>query len=119
MAAEANRAECLFCRIMAGESPGEMVYQDGELVAFRDKYPKAPTHILIVPRAHIPSLADVEEQHSGLLARMVLLANRLAREEGIAERGYRLACNCGPWGGQAVPHLHFHLLGGRPLRWEH
>ncbi len=116
---EGTRADCLFCRIIAGESPGEMVYQDEEMVAFRDKFPKAPTHILIVPTAHIPSLADVEEQHSSLMARMVLLANRLAREQGIAEQGYRLVANVGPWGGQAVPHLHFHLIGGRPLRWEH
>ncbi len=116
---QGTRPNCIFCRIIAGEIPSEMVYQDHELVAFRDKYPKAPTHILVVPREHIPSLAHVTEEHSALLARMVLLANRLARELGIAEQGYRLVNNTGPWGGQAIAHLHFHLIGGRPLRWEH
>lgn len=113
------RADCLFCRIIAGESPTQMVYQDEAVVAFRDKFPKAPIHILIVPREHIPSLAQVGQEHSDLLARMMLLANRLAREEGIAERGYRLVTNSGLWAGQAIPHLHFHLMGGKALRWEH
>ncbi|MDP2727727.1 MAG: HIT domain-containing protein [Dehalococcoidia bacterium] len=103
--------------MIAGESTGEIVYQDEEVVAFLDKYPKAPTHILIVPREHIPSLAQVDEERSGLVARMVLLANRLAKEREIAEQGYRLVINSGYWGGQAIPHLHMHLLGGRPLRW--
>lgn len=111
--------ECLFCRIIAGEIPIEMVYQNQDLVAFRDKYPKAPTHILVVPKEHIPSLSLVEDRHSDLLARMVLLVNQLAKEQGVAEQGYRLVVNAGPWGGQAVPHLHFHLIGGKPLRWEH
>lgn len=118
LSVDAARSCCLFCRIIGGESPSEMVYQDMELVAFRDKFPKTPTHILIVPRVHIPSLADLKEEQVGLVARMVMLANRLAREHGIAEEGYRLTVNCGPWGGQAVPHLHFHLMGGRPMAWE-
>lgn len=112
-------AECLFCRIIAGEIPSEMVYQNQDLVAFRDKHPKAPTHILVVPKEHIPSLSLAEDRHSDLLARMVLLVNQLAKEQGVAEQGYRLVVNAGPWGGQAVPHLHFHLIGGKPLRWEH
>ncbi|MDO8691762.1 MAG: histidine triad nucleotide-binding protein [Dehalococcoidia bacterium] len=109
---------CLFCRIIAGESPSEMVYQDDLVVAFRDRYPKTPTHILIVCREHIPSLDRVGEEHSGLVARIVLVANRLAREEGIADTGYRLGVNVGRWGGQMIYHLHFHLLGGRPLQGE-
>lgn len=115
----AARTDCLFCRIIAEEIPSQMVYTDEWLVAFRDKFPKAPTHLLIVPREHIPSVAQVGEEHSSLLAKMILLANRLAREEGIAQEGYRLVVNSGPWGGQSVPHLHCHLIGGRPLRWEH
>lgn len=110
---------CLFCRIISREIPGEIVYEDDQVVAFRDKYPKAPTHILLVCREHIASLNEVGEDHAGLLAHIVLAAGRLARELGIAQEGYRLAVNVGPWGGQAIYHLHFHLLGGRPLRWEH
>jgi histidine triad (HIT) family protein len=114
-----TKDSCVFCRIVAGESPSRMVYQGEELVAFRDIAPKAPTHILIVPREHIPSLAEVTQEHSRLLAEMIHLANRLAKQEGIDQSGYRLVTNCGPWAGQAVPHLHFHLIGGKPLRWLH
>lgn len=96
-----------------------MVYQDDRTVAFRDLYPKAPTHILIVPREHIPSLAHIEEKHDRLVAHILRLANRLAQEEGIADKGYRLVTNCGPEAGQSVPHLHFHLIGGKPLKWVH
>ncbi len=110
---------CLFCRIIAGESPSDVVYSDNMVVAFRDKYPKTPTHILIVSRKHIPTLDQAGEDDSELLSHFILVANHLARELGIAGAGYRLSVNVGPWGGQAIYHLHFHLLGGTPMSWEH
>ena len=107
--------ECVFCQIVAGKLPSDIVYQDEEMIAFRDIHPIASTHLLIVPKRHIPSLIHLSEEDSPLIARLVNTANRLARSEGIAERGYRLVVNCGREGGQLVPHLHLHLLGGRRL----
>jgi len=107
--------DCIFCKIVAGEIPGEIIYQDEEIIAFRDINPQAPTHLIIIPKKHIPSLADLSEADSPLIGHMVTVANQLARKEGIAEKGYRLAINCGQQGGQLVPHLHMHLLGGRRL----
>jgi histidine triad (HIT) family protein len=107
--------ECLFCRIAAGEVPSDIVYQDEEFLAFRDINPQAPKHILIIPRTHIASLAELTAKHQGLIGRMIILAKNLAKKEGLAERGYRLAINYGPEGGQVIPHLHLHLIGGRKL----
>ena len=107
--------DCVFCRIVAGEIPGDMVYQDAEIVAFRDIHPVASTHILILPRKHIGSLQEMDESDGVLVGRMVLCAKQLAEQEGVAERGYRLVVNSGPEGGQIVPHLHLHLIGGRKL----
>lgn len=106
---------CLFCRIVAGEIPSDIVYQDEEFLAFRDINPQAPKHVIIIPKTHIASLAELTEEQQGLIGRLIILAKNLAEKEGIAERGYRLAVNCGPEGGQLIPHLHFHLLGGRKL----
>ncbi len=105
--------DCIFCRIIAGEIPTKFLYQDSEIVSFRDINPHAPVHLLIVPREHIPSLAGMTD--SGIIARMVDVAKRLAGEEGVSESGYRLVINNGRDGGQVVPHLHLHLLGGRKL----
>lgn len=107
---------CPFCRIVSGEIESEVVRQDRDLVAFRDINPQAPTHILVVPRRHISSLSEVTSADEGLMGKMILLATRVAGEEGLSETGYRLVINCGPEGGQLVPHLHLHLLGGRELR---
>ena len=107
--------DCIFCQIAAGKVPGDILYQDEEVVAFRDINPQSPTHIVIIPKKHIPSLAHLSEADSPLIGHMVNVANQLARKEGIAEKGYRLAINCGEQGGQLVPHLHMHLLGGRKL----
>ena len=106
---------CLFCRIVAGEIPGDIVYQDKEFLAFRDINPQAPKHVIIIPKTHIASLTELTEQQQGLIGRLIILARNLAEKEGIAESGYRLAINCGSEGGQVVPHLHFHLIGGRKL----
>lgn len=107
--------DCAFCRIVAGEIPADIVYQDKALLAFRDINPQAPTHILIIPKSHIASLADITAKHQALMGRIILLARDLAEKEGISDRGYRLSVSTGADGGQLVPHVHFHLLGGRKL----
>ena len=107
--------DCVFCQIIAGKIPGDLLYQDEEVIAFRDINPMTPIHLLIVSRKHIPSLAQLPEVETPLIGHMAKIANRLAREEGIAESGYRIVINCGEQGGQVVPHLHMHLLGGENL----
>ncbi len=107
--------DCIFCQIIAGEIPANILYQDKEVITFPDINPLAPTHLLIIPRKHIPSLAHLSEAESSLIGDMVNIANQLAKREGISESGYRLVINCGKQGGQGVPHLHMHLLGGRQL----
>ena len=107
--------DCIFCKIVAGEIPADTLYQDEEVIAFRDINPQAPVHLLIIPREHVASLADLTESQSTLMGHMVDVANQLAKKEGVSEKGYRLVINCGEQGGQLVPHLHLHLLGGRQL----
>ena len=107
--------DCVFCQIVAGKIPAEILYQDDEVIAFPDINPASPTHLLIIPKKHIPSLAHLSENEAAIIGHMANIANRLAKEKGIAERGYRLVINCGEEGGQIVPHLHMHLLGGREL----
>ena len=107
--------DCVFCRIVAGEIPADIVYQDKALLAFRDINPQAPTHILIIPKSHIASLAEITAKHQALMGSIILLARDLAEKEGVSGRGYRLSVSTGADGGQLVPHLHFHLLGGRKL----
>ncbi len=107
--------DCIFCRIVAGEIPADILYQDEEVIAFRDINPLAPTHLLIIPKKHISSLVHLSEAESPLMGNMVSIANQLAKREGVSESGYRLTINCGEQGGQLVPHLHMHLLGGRQL----
>lgn len=106
-------AECLFCRIVAGESPAEIVYQDDAVVAFRDIYPKAPVHMLIVPRRHIASVSEIEPGDAELIGRCFVAARRLGETTGFAARGYRVSVNCGPEGGQVIYHMHFHFMAGR------
>ncbi|MBM2824931.1 MAG: hypothetical protein HW402_595 [Dehalococcoidales bacterium] len=107
--------DCVFCQIIAGTIPSDILYQGKEVTAFRDISPLAPTHLLIVPKRHIPSLTHLTEAEAPLIADMVTVANQLAKREGISENGYRLVINCGRQGGQVVDHLHMHLLGGRQL----
>ena len=107
--------DCIFCQIVAGKVPSEILYRDEEVIAFRDINPQAPTHLIIIPKRHIPSLTHLSEAESPLIGHMISIANQLAKREGISESGYRLAMNCGKEGGQLVPHLHLHLLGGRNL----
>jgi histidine triad (HIT) family protein len=108
---------CLFCRIVAGEIPSARVYENDQMYAFRDINPGAPTHVLVVPRAHIPDIAAPAASDGALLRAMIEAANTIAKQEGVAESGYRLVWNVGPDAGQSVFHLHLHLLGGRPMAW--
>ncbi len=109
--------DCLFCRIVAGTVPSTKVHEDELVVAFRDIAPRAPTHILVIPRDHIASAADLTDDDATLLGRLFATAAELARQEGMADAGYRLVSNVGRWGGQTVDHLHIHLLGGRSFDW--
>jgi histidine triad (HIT) family protein len=108
---------CLFCRIVAGEIPSTQVDADEAVIAIRDIAPRAPTHILVLPRRHIPSADDLGEADGELLGRIFAMVARIARSQGIADAGYRVVTNVGAWGGQTVDHLHFHLMGGRPFEW--
>ncbi len=107
--------DCIFCQIVAGKIPSEILYRDEEVIAFRDINPVAPTHLLIIPKKHIPSVTHLSQADLPLVGHMVDVANQLAKGEGIAEDGYRLVINCGKDSGQEVPHLHLHLLGGQRL----
>lgn len=107
--------DCIFCQIAAGKVPSDILYRDNEIIAFRDINPQASIHLLIIPREHIPSIAHVSEAQLLLIGRLVKVANQLAKEQGIADSGYRLVVNCGKESGQVVPHLHLHLLGGQRL----
>jgi len=109
--------DCLFCRIVAGDIPSTKVHEDDLVLAIRDIAPQAPTHILLMPKAHIASALDLGDADSAVVARIFAVAADLARSEGIADAGYRLVSNVGEWGGQSVDHLHVHLLGGRPFSW--
>jgi histidine triad (HIT) family protein len=110
-------ANCIFCKIAAHEVPSDIVHESDNLVAFRDTDPKAPTHVLLIPKEHIASLAEVDAAHGEMLAEIAQAASALARSEGIDETGWRLVTNVGPGAGQSVFHLHFHLLGGRQMTW--
>lgn len=106
---------CIFCNIAAKEIPATIRREEDDLLAFDDAHPKAPTHVLIIPKTHIASVRELAPEHAGLVGRMVRMAAAIATDSGIAERGYKLVVNCGQDGGQVVPHLHLHLLGGKPL----
>lgn len=106
-------ADCVFCRIVKRETPADIAYEDGDVLAFKDLYPKAPVHLLIIPKRHIESIARLEPGDTEVMGRCVQVARVLAEQTGYAERGYRLSCHCGPEGGQVVYHLHFHFLAGR------
>ena len=109
--------ECIFCRIAAGEIPAKVVRQDEDTVAFRDINPRAPTHVLVIPRRHIPSVNVLDPGDAALVGKLFLAARDIARSEGVDESGYRMVVNAGPDAGQSVDHIHLHLLGGRGLAW--
>jgi histidine triad (HIT) family protein len=109
--------DCLFCRLAAGEIPASILFEDDRLLAFKDITPQAPTHILVIPRRHISTLNDLGPGDDGLVGEMTRRAAALAREQGLADRGYRVLFNCNADAGQTVFHIHMHLLGGRRLGW--
>ncbi|TME11712.1 MAG: histidine triad nucleotide-binding protein [Chloroflexi bacterium] len=124
MSAEAAGAQtprrdptCLFCRIVAGEIPSTSVAGDDTVIAIRDISPRAPTHVLVMPRDHIPSAAELTDADADLVGHIFAMAAAIARSEGLADGGYRIVTNVGAWGGQTVDHLHFHLMGGRAFSW--
>lgn len=108
--------DCVFCKIAAGEIPSKKVYEDDQILAFHDLDPKAPFHILLIPKQHIASAAEITPENSAVVAHIFEVAARLAKENKL-DNGFRIVCNAGEDGGQTVPHLHFHLLGGRPMKW--
>jgi histidine triad (HIT) family protein len=110
-------SECLFCKIAAREIPADVVHETDDVVAFRDINPKAPTHILVIPKRHVGSAAMITDDHGKLLAEIFQVATHLARAEGVGGSGWRFVTNVGPDAGQSVAHLHFHLLGGRGMSW--
>lgn len=111
-----NDPDCLFCRIAAGEVPSERVHEDDDVIAFRDIAPRAPTHVLVIPRRHIPDAHALTESDGDLLAKLFTAVRQVAEAEGL-KNGYRVVTNVGPESGQTVFHLHLHLLGGRPMTW--
>lgn len=112
-----SEADCLFCRIIAGEIPGDFVHQDDRAVVIRDLNPQAPTHLLVIPREHLESLDDASQMDEALLGHLLRVAARVANAAALAEDGYRVVINNGAGAGQSVFHLHVHVLGGRPMNW--
>ena len=108
---------CLFCKIAAGEIPATIMLEDKDIMAFRDINPQAPNHLLVIPKRHIATIEDTNNQDEQLLGRMILAANKLAHMEGLSEAGYRLVFNVNAGGGQVVYHIHLHVLGGRQMMW--
>jgi histidine triad (HIT) family protein len=109
--------DCLFCKIVAGEIPANVIYQDDHVLAFEDINPQAPTHTLVIPREHIATLDELDEDKEAIAGKILVAARNIAREKGLDDRGYRLVANCLESAGQTVFHIHFHLLGGRSLGW--
>lgn len=108
---------CIFCKIIRKEIPAKIIFEDNKVLAFEDIRPQAPVHILIIPKTHIEKLSDIKEESAAVIGRLTLAANTLADKNKIDKSGYRVVINCGHDAGQAVSHLHLHLLGGRPMGW--
>ena len=110
-------SDCLFCKMVAGEIQPDVVFEDDEVLAFRDVNPQAPVHVLVIPKSHIATTNDLDADNAHLLGRLYLAAKKIAADEGIAESGYRTVMNCNAGAGQSVYHIHLHLLGGRAMGW--
>ena len=108
---------CIFCRIVSGDMASDKIYEDDEILAFNDINPKAPTHIVVIPKVHIATLNDLDEEHAALVGKLFLGARRMAEEQGFAEAGYRTVINCNRLAGQSVFHIHLHVLAGRLMGW--
>lgn len=109
--------DCIFCKIVEGAIPSDKVYEDEKVIAFKDINPEAPVHIIIIPKEHIESVRELDENNAEIVSHIILSAKKIAKDLGISESGFRIVNNCGKDGGQTVPHLHFHLLGGRDMQW--
>ncbi|MBL7994042.1 histidine triad nucleotide-binding protein [bacterium] len=111
-------SDCIFCKIVKKEIPSQFIYEDNDVVAFKDLHPKAPTHILLIPKKHIEKLTDMKAEDSALGGKLLLAVSKIAEIEGIKENGFRVVVNNGKYAGQEVFHLHFHILGGKPMSWN-
>lgn len=109
--------DCLFCKILAGDIPADVIYESDTAIAFRDINPQAPTHVLIIPRKHISTINDIGSEHHAIVGSLFSAAGEIAKQEGFSEEGYRAVMNCNEAAGQTVFHIHLHLLGGRDLGW--
>ena len=107
--------DCIFCKIIKKELPSNVVYEDDDILAFRDIHPVAPIHVLVIPKKHISSLVELKEEDEAIIGRIYTVINKIAEQEGILDKGFRVIVNCGDDGGQVVKHIHFHLLGGKQL----
>ena len=112
-----SEQDCLFCKIIAGDIPADIVYESDDAIAFRDINPQAPTHVLVIPRKHIATINDLAESDREIVGSLYMAAKEIAAEEGMAEDGYRAVMNCNAGAGQTVFHIHLHVLGGRQLTW--
>ena len=110
-------SECLFCRMVKGEIKPDVVYEDEDVLAFRDLNPQAPLHALVIPKLHLATLNDLDESHAALMGKLFLAARQVAEQEGLAKRGYRTVINCNAEAGQSVFHVHLHVLAGRAMHW--
>lgn len=110
-------SDCIFCKIVNREIPTEFIYEDDKVVAFNDISPQAPVHILVIPKEHIPSLREVNDNNSHIIGHIHVVINKIAKDKGLSEEGFRVVNNCGDHGGQTVGHVHFHILGGRQMKW--
>lgn len=109
--------DCIFCKIAQGEIPSDIIYEDEKVIAFNDIDPQSPVHFLVIPKEHISSIKDINEENISIIKHVILVINKIAKEKGLDKKGYRIVNNCGEHGGQSVAHLHFHVLGGRQLLW--
>lgn len=108
---------CIFCKIIRKEIPAKIIYDNGNVIAFEDIKPQAPVHTIIIPKSHIEKVSDIKKKNAGIIGHLILAANEIAEKNNIQESGYRIVINCNKDAGQAVFHLHLHLLGGRPMAW--
>ena len=109
--------DCIFCKIVSGDIPAEKIFENDHVIGFRDLNPQAPTHVLVIPKKHISTINDIQQEDKGLIGEMFLAAQQIAADEGLSERGYRAVMNCNAEAGQTVFHIHLHLLGGRAMTW--
>jgi histidine triad (HIT) family protein len=110
-------SNCIFCKIIEKKIPAKIIHEDDHVLAFEDINPQAPVHTLVIPKKHIPTLLDIKEEDNNLVGHLIKVANKIANDKGIAERGFRIVANCNPESGQTVYHIHLHILGGRQMHW--